>query len=223
MEHSAGLKFTRERYGEMNNVYRPHHRITSLLRLIREWRQFSQRNYSAPSPTLLKMRTLVSFSLGEGNWVETGTYMGGTTQYLAKRFPNVISIEPSPKFYSYAKSRLRKLKNVTLLNGTSEDFFEEALIASTPIANVWLDGHFSDGGTFLGESVSPIIHELEVINRHKSKFNAIRVFVDDVRLFQRDELHVTGYPEFSFLVDWAQSNGFIWEIQNDIFIASYPN
>jgi hypothetical protein len=36
-------------------------------------------------------------------------------------------------------------------------------------------------------------------------------------------LHVTGYPEFSFLLNWAQSNGFTWEIQNDIFIASYPN
>ena len=75
----------------------------------------------------------------------------------------------------------------------------------------------------MGETLSPIVHELEIIARHKSKFNSIRVFVDDVRLFQRNELQVTGYPPFVFLLDWAQSNGFVWEIQNDIFMASYTN
>ena len=107
-----------ERFEQMSDVFRPHHRIISLFRVIREWRQFSQRNFSAPSPNLLKMKTLTSFSNRNGVWVETGTYMGSTTLYLSKRFPAVITIEPSISFHKYAKSRLRSTKNVTLLNGT---------------------------------------------------------------------------------------------------------
>jgi hypothetical protein len=149
--------------------------------------------------------------------------MGSTTQFLARRYPKVTTIEPSEYFYKFSESRLKRNTNVVTLFGSSEEHFENALIGNQKEVNIWLDGHFSEGGTFLGENVSPIVHELEIIGRHKYEFNSIRVFVDDVRLFQRDELEPTGYPPFVFLLDWAQSNGFVWEIQNDIFIAKYSN
>ena len=192
-------------------------------RSCREWIQFFQRNFSSPSPQLIKMKTLEFHSFKDVGWVETGTYKGDTTRFLAKRFSKVVSLEPSLPLYNFSKKRLRRFKNVVLLNGTSEDLLESALALVAPAANFWLDGHYSEGGTFLGETVSPIVHELVTIARHKSKFNSIRVFVDDVRLFQRDELEPTGYPPFVFLLDWAQSNGFVWEIQNDIFIAKYAS
>lgn len=84
--------------------------LLSLFRLREEWSQFIHRNFSAPSPTLFKMKTLVSFSIKDGVWIETGTYMGGTTQYSAKRFPKVISIESSIKFYNKLKPESRNLK-----------------------------------------------------------------------------------------------------------------
>lgn len=189
----------------------------------KEWISFKSRNFDAPYPTYIKRKTLVSHSILNGSWIETGTYMGSTTQFLAKRYPKVTTIEPSEYFFKFSVSRLKRNRNVVTLFGSSEDHFEYALIGEQKDVNIWLDGHFSDGGTFLGESVSPIAHELEIIARHKSKFNSIRVFVDDVRLFQRDELQATGYPPFVCLLDWAQNNGFVWEIQNDIFIASYTN
>jgi len=149
--------------------------------------------------------------------------MGSTSQFLSKRYPKVTTIEPSEYFFKFSESRLKRNRKVVTLFGSSEEHFEIALIGNQKAINIWLDGHFSEGGTFLGENVSPIVHELEVIARHKSKFNSIRVFVDDVRLFQRDNLQATDYPPFLFLLDWALRNGFIWEIQNDIFIAKYDS
>jgi hypothetical protein len=196
-----------------------HHRVIGLFRVMREWRQFSQRSFSAPSPTLLKMKTLILFSNKDGKWVETGTYMGGTTEFLARRFPAVTSIEPSLTFHNYAKSRLRKTKNVILLHGTSEDLFETALLSAAPAANIWLDGHFSDGGTFLGSKVSPVEEELAAIRQNMDKFKSLTIFIDDVRLFPRSHEEETGYPKFQWVIDWCSQNGFKWQVQNDILIA----
>ena len=188
---------------------------------LRELKQFYSRNYDAPYPSFVKRKTLVSHAYPKTTWIETGTYMGSTSKYLSKRYPKIVTIEPSELFFRFATSRLKRSRNIVTLFGSSEDHFEGALVGESESVNIWLDGHFSDGGTFLGESVSPIVHELEIIARHKLKFHSIRVFVDDVRLFQRDDTHLTGYPSFISLVDWALSNGFKWEVQNDIFIAKY--
>lgn len=203
----------------MTNTYRNRHRVLEFGRIFREWIQFIERGYSAPSPTLFKMKTLISFSLRDGNWVETGTYMGGTTKYLAKRYPKVISIEPSLKYFSYSESRLKNLKNVTLLNGSSEELFESAIIAAGSIVNLWLDGHFSEGGTFLGDKISPIEEELNAVMRQIDGFQKLIIFIDDIRLFPRSEDQETGYPKFHWLIDWCAKNGFSWQIQNDILIA----
>lgn len=203
--------------------FRTYHRVLIGFQRIREFVQFFRRNFDAPYPTFIKRKTLISHSIKNASWIETGTYKGSTAQFLAKRYPEVTTIEPSEYFFKFSESRLKRNRNVVSLFGSSEDHFEYALIREQKNVNIWLDGHFSEGGTFLGESVSPIVHELEIIARYKSKFNSIRVFVDDVRLFQKDGLEAAGYPPFVFLLDWARSNGFVWEIQNDIFIASYTN
>jgi prepilin-type processing-associated H-X9-DG protein len=38
-----------------------------------------------------------------------------------------------------------------------------------PVNYFWLDGHFSGDITFQGESISPIIKELNLIEKYKSK------------------------------------------------------
>ena len=193
--------------------------ILRLLRLYREWSQFIIRDFSAPSPTLFKMKTLVSFSIKDGVWVETGTYLGSTTHYLAHRFPKVISIEPSLNFFNQAKSRLKKFKNVSLLFGTSEELFEGAIISAGPKVNLWLDGHFSEGGTFRGNKISPIEEELNAVMKQIDRFQHLVIFVDDIRLFPRSNDQETGYPSFRWLIDWCAKNGFNWQVQNDILIA----
>jgi hypothetical protein len=196
-------------------------RALIVVRSIREIVDFFRRSFDAPYPTFVKRKTLVAHSILDASWIETGTYMGSTSQFLAKRYPKVTTIEPSEYFFKFSESRLKRNSKIVTLFGSSEEHFENALIGDKKEVNIWLDGHFSEGGTFKGENVSPIVHELTIIARHKSKFNSIRVFIDDVRLFQKDDLQATGYPPFVFLLDWASSNGFIWEIQNDIFIAKY--
>jgi hypothetical protein len=203
----------------MKAQYLKWHELLYAARQIREWIEFSRRDFSAPSPNLIKMKTLVSFATPSGNWVETGTYLGGTSKYLAKRFSSVISIEPSEYFHQYSKERLKKFKNIQLLKGTSEDLFEDALVVTAPQGNLWLDGHFSDGGTFLGTKISPISEELSSVAKHKHKFTELVIFIDDVRLFPRQDDEETGYPQLQFLIDWCKNNKFEWQIQNDIFIA----
>ena len=215
----TSASFNLESRGAMSKLYKQRHRLLALFRVAREFVYFIKRDYSSPSPNFIKMKTLLCYACPAGSWVETGTYMGGTTKYLAHRFPKVISIEPSEHFYEYSKSRLRKYKNVVLVNGTSEDCFEEALALTAPIGNLWLDGHFSEGGTFLGSSISPISEELAVVAKHRDSFKELVIFIDDVRLFPRRENMETGYPTFQTLMDWCRDNEFDWQIQNDIFIA----
>lgn len=201
--------------------FRHYHRALIAYQRIREIIHFVIRNFDSPYPTFIKRKTLVSHSIENAAWIETGTYMGSTSKFLAKSYPKVTTIEPSDYFFKFSESRLKRNRNIVILFGSSEEHFESVLTANHKEINIWLDGHFSEGGTFLGENVSPIVHELEVIARQKTIFNSIRVFVDDVRLFQREGMQATGYPPFIFLLDRARSNGFTWEIQNDIFIAKY--
>jgi len=129
----------------MTTQYLKRHEITNFARKIREWIQFFQRDFSAPSPNIIKMKTLMSFATPSGNWVETGTYLGGTC--------------------------------------------------------------------------NPISEELFLVAKHKQKFTDLVIFIDDVRLFPRNEEEETGYPKFQFLIDWCRDNAFEWQIQNDILIA----
>jgi hypothetical protein len=183
------------------------------------YKSYYLRNFTSPAPRFIKMRTLVNFAHPQGTWLETGTYMGDTSRYLAKRYKKIISIEPSDYFFKYSQSRLQRFNNIHLINGTSEEHFEKALISATPIANIWLDGHFSEGGTYLGENMTPILHELESICRNKSKFESVVIFIDDIRCFPRTANTENGYPQFQFLIDWCNENGFEWQVQNDILIA----
>ena len=208
----------------MNTKYSQRHRVHAIGRQVREWIQFVGRDFRAPSPTFIKMRTLTSFAIPNGVWVETGTYMGGTSLYLAKRYPKVISIEPSDDYFAYSSSRLRKLGNVTLMHGTSEDLFEDALASSAPFANIWLDGHFSEGGTFEGKQVTPVMDELSSVAKLKSEFQEIVIFIDDIRLFPKSNFDDdTGYPYFTLVTKWCEENGFKWELQNDILVARLIN
>ena len=188
-------------------------------RILREWLQFYDRNFSAPTPRHFKMQTLLRFSIVQGGWVETGTYMGDTTIFLAKRFPAIVSIEPSTELFGFAKSRVGRFKNVELLHGTSEEFFEDAILSIAPKANVWLDGHFSGGITFQGVNLSPVEKELDSVARNLDHFNELVLFIDDVRLFPRTDDDVTGYPKFQWLINWCATYGFRWQVQNDILIA----
>ncbi len=154
--------------------------------------------------------------------------MGSTTKWLASFSPRVISLEPETVLYHDAQRRLAPLRNVTLINASSESGLASAINqAESTRVNFWLDGHFSGGPTFRGDRDSPIGKELQIISAALSSVQLIDVvvFIDDVRLFvarHREDPEVEsrpGYPSLDELVHWSRANRLSWTIEHDIFIA----
>lgn len=170
--------------------------------------------FLGPAPQSIKQRVLAEYAVKNATWVETGTFLGTTTAYLSGISSNVISIEPSKELYHRAKARFSG-KKITLINDTSENALAGILSEHSGNINLWLDGHYSAGITFQGQSNCPINEELAAVDTNLHRFGRISIFIDDVRCFVARE---EGYPPLKLLVDWAETRGFTWRIEHDIFI-----
>lgn len=121
--------------------------------------------------------------------IETGTYFGQTVSALKARFSKVLSVELSDGLYETNREIFRSEKTVRIFHGDSADLLGEMIDASYGRIVFWLDGHYSDGITALGESVTPILNELCVIKQKGRKGDC--VLIDDIRLF----VGRAGYPK----------------------------
>ena len=178
--------------------------------------EWHQRNYLGHSPQFIKEQVLLHYGIKDAQWIETGTYLGTTTGFLAERYPCVFTIEPEPKLFKGAEEKFSG-QNVEVLNGTSEEILPSLLVDIEGDVNFWLDGHYSAGITFQGGSDCPIRSELETISSHLNRFSSVSILIDDVRCFldpNRDD----SYPPLDELVDWARSHRFTWGIEHDILI-----
>ena len=175
---------------------------------------WSKNNFLSPAPQSVKQRVLSKYSVESATWVETGTFLGTTTFFLARIAPNVVSIEPSKELFLRAQKRFSG-KNVTLINGTSEDVLYETLAGQANAINIWLDGHYSGGVTFQGSSNCPVPQELAAVSANLHRFARISIFIDDIRCFVARE---EGYPPLKSLVDWAEDHDLTWHIEHDILI-----
>ena len=182
-----------------------------------EYKSWRSTNFCAPSPQHIKLEILISNSIPNATWVETGTYLGDTTVVLANNARAVITIEPSERQYELVSKRLRHLKNVKIVNSTSEECIHEILDDLIGPTCFWLDGHYSGGHTFRGSLDTPIVAELTSISKYLERNRQVVIFIDDFRLFV-DSLN-TGYPSQNYLVDWANSHELTWTVEHDIFIA----
>ncbi len=92
-----------------------------------------------------------------GGAIETGTYRGNTTKFLADRFPHVVSIEINPRYAAFARLRLRTRKNLKIVEGDSVAQLPAILRqqqAGRPIF-LYLDAHW--GGNL------PLVDELRIL------------------------------------------------------------
>jgi hypothetical protein len=178
-----------------------------------KWRTL---NYAPPSPQHVKIRILRDNSLKNATWVETGTYLGDTTSNLSKIARKVISIEPQTELAAFASTRLKRYKNVEIVNATSESCITKVLDGISGPTCFWLDGHYSGDVTYQGAEISPILVELSAISNYLRSHEAV-VFIDDFRLFVNSTN--TGYPPHWNLVNWAVENNLNWTVEQDIFIA----
>jgi len=187
-----------------------------LLKALKAWRR---RAYAAPSPNTIKRSVLERNGIPGATWVETGTFKGNTTAFLAGIGGAVYSIEPEPTLFANAERRFAGDDRITILNGPSEKIFPDLLPTLSGDINFWLDGHYSAGVTFKGDIDTPIIAELDEISRNLDRFGRMTVLIDDLRCFDPDIPEYAEYPSLDYLVDWARENGFKWSIEHDIFIA----
>lgn len=186
---------------------------------IRDCLQWAERGYAAPSPHFIKQECLLRNGFPSASWVETGTFLGQTTQLLARHAAKVYSIEPEPKLFARAQKLFSSQKHVEILNGSSEDVFPDLLPRLRGDVNFWLDGHYSAGITFRGAHDTPILDELASISRNIESFGKICVLIDDIRCFNPLLPEYSTYPSLDTLVAWATEHRLNWHIEHDIFVA----
>ena len=114
------------------------------------------------------------------NFIETGTYLGGTIFSLEPHFENLYTIELDQKLFQNTKSRYRGDK-ITFVQGDSSNKLPEILPNVKGRSIIFLDGHWSCGVTARGDKDCPLYEELDaVINLHQED---CVVIIDDARYF----------------------------------------
>jgi hypothetical protein len=194
-------------------------KATDILREDCAYKDWAEREFAVPSPHFVKQKVLLRNGLRDATWVETGTYMGDTTNALSQVAKMVYSIEPEPTLFSKAEQRFSNTSNVKIINGLSEDVLPRLLPTLNGDVCFWLDGHYSAGITFKGPQETPIVEELSAIEKNLARMSKFVVMIDDVRCFDPRKPEFSAYPPVDFLVDWARKHNLSWHIEHDIFIA----
>lgn len=133
--------------------------------------------------------------------IETGTFLGNTTMRCSRSFDKVYTIELDQKLYEQAKSYLASRANVECIQGDAT--IELPKILDRPECNnvlIFLDGHFSQGETALGDVAEPACELLSSLAAHREKIRGI--VVDDFRLFGVE----AGWPKKSELIKSAEDH-----------------
>jgi hypothetical protein len=177
-------------------------------------------NLNGPVPQFVKQKILIKHSINSALWLETGTYIGTTTKFLSHIGKRVITLEPSHFYYSIAQKNLHRLKNITFVFGSSEEYFDDLCRDINEPVNFWLDGHYSGEKTYKGALECPIVTELRSIEILISKKTKLVVFIDDFSCFKDSNKDDGDYPLKSTIVKWCEDNSLKWLIECDIFIAS---
>ncbi len=118
--------------------------------------------------------------LGLEDFIETGTYQGGTATWAGERFARVTTIELSPAFHAAALVRFQAQPRVRAVCGGSAAVLREIVPALDRPALFWLDAHWSGLDTAGREAECPVLEEIAPINAATLPHV---VMVDDARLF----------------------------------------
>ncbi len=184
------------------------------LKALMDWRK---RGWSDNAPQFAKEAILRKYAIAGATWVETGTFMGATTRFLASISPKVCTVEPAQKLFERAKRRFANT-HVEVINGVSEEIFPSLLPTLSGDICFWLDGHYSAGQTFKGATDCPVEDELKAIEANLASFGKVSILIDDVRCFLSTAADFDDYPSIDYLVDWSRKHGLNWRIEQDIFI-----
>lgn len=93
-------------------------------------------------PFFIKKMVIEKFSIKDAVWIETGTFKGDTTAFLAGLTHSVITIEPDDFLFKKASLRFSKIEKVTVVHGKSETELIKITENLAENCNFWLDGHY---------------------------------------------------------------------------------
>jgi hypothetical protein len=165
----------------------------------------------APEPVKLMVIGSYLKQYSIDNFVETGTHVGKTLGYFARKGIGCTSIELSQELYQAACNLFKASKNVRLVQGDSSQKLPEILQEMVKPALFWLDGHYSYGITASADTHTPISAELNAILSHPIKQHVI--LIDDARLFDG----TNGYPLLDDLLRVIREDGsYTTEVSTDI-------
>jgi hypothetical protein len=179
--------------------------------------EWVNRGRPVPPPDRYKRRVIKAYAskFGIHNFVETGTYLGGTTYAMRNVFEKIVTIEVEKNLYKKAKMRFEPYENITVLNGDSGELLPIILPLLDDRCLFWLDGHYSAGITGKGDLDSPIIAELQCILSDKVKDHVI--LIDDARDFIKNS-NMTGYCSIDELYKFVKKfdTDYDFTVQDDI-------
>jgi hypothetical protein len=118
--------------------------------------------------------------LGIDEFIETGTYHGGTAAWAGRQFARVATIELSPKYHAAAVAKFQSQPHIRALCGGSVAVLGEVIPALSAPALFWLDAHWSGFDTAGQEAECPVLEEIALLNASPRDHV---VLVDDARLF----------------------------------------
>jgi hypothetical protein len=114
-------------------------------------------------------------------FVETGTFMGDTTEVARRMFEKVYTIEVKEDLFVKARNRFKPYPSVTCYLGDSSLLLGDICKTLDKPTCFWLDGHYSAGNTGMGTKEVTLYEELDVIMTH-CKVPCV-ILIDDCRLF----------------------------------------
>lgn len=206
-----------------SHVLKKHPEITGYLQEIThnemgiQFTEWASGDFKVPCPRLVKDSVLRRHNLPNSTWIETGTFHGETSEMLSKIASKVFTIEPEPTLFARAKEKFSENQSITVINQISEIALPNLLPQIDGNVCFWLDGHYSAGETFAGPNDTPLVYELNEIQKHLPRFAKVMVAIDDIRFCGKR--HAYGeYPSLDYLVDWARENMLTWNIEYDIFL-----
>jgi len=132
--------------------------------------------FGIPKELVLQLKNIFKIE----DFVETGTFQGGTTIWASGIFKRVYTVEYSRVLYEAALKRLSIYQNIKCLFGSSPTQLPDILNQLNSPAIFWLDAHWCGGSTYGVGDECPLLDEISLIIQQRE--NHI-ILIDDARLF----------------------------------------
>ena len=154
------------------------------------WKKNNFNKYKIPQK--IKENFLLNNSVKKSIWIETGTYLGVTSNVLKKTAIKLYTIEASRKLYNIVRKNFSQDQNVVALFGQSPKFLKKILPNINTNINFFLDAHTVNNNktfTYKNKTITlPLDNELKIIFKHIKNFKKFTIFIDDISLLGKNKV-----------------------------------